>query len=181
MDILEEMGLLSGEKAPPGRRRVAFLTNLLCHMSQVRKRTLLIGICITAGVALLLLSFGGGSKSHLYETDGGIIDLSHIKEIKSGMTFSLKRRYLYITWIDIGPDSPITKETIQTAKNAARKVRESFSGPWHEKVSVCADAYVELDGRRIRLEKMNGYTCYDVERCLDHWFEVVTDIYRRKP
>jgi len=97
------------------------------------------------------------------------------------MTFSLKALYGYDTWIDIRPDSPITKETIQTAKSAARKVRESFSGPWHEKVSVCADAYVELDGRRIRLEKMNGHTCYDVERCLDHWFEVVTDIYRRKP
>ena len=181
MDILEEMGLLCDTEVSHQKRWTTFLTNFLGRISQVRKRTLLIGIGMTAGVAILLLSISSGSKSHLYETDDGIIELSHIKEIKTGMSFSLKALYGYDRWIDIGPDSPITKETIQTAKNAARKVRDSFSGPWHKKVSVCADAYVKLDGRKIRLEKMNGYTCYDVERCLDHWFEVVTDIYRRKP
>ena len=129
-------------------------------------------ICyVVAGVVLLLLFKAGCSIGNLYEFDGGIINLSNVTIVKTGMRFNLRFRHIDKTAFSIGYDDadvPITKENIAKIKESIAKFSEDSTASF----SAGGRAYIEFDGKSVKLQEIKeGWNWRDLERTVDSWLD----------
>ena len=128
-------------------------------------------ICyVVAGVVLLLLFKDGCSIGHIYEFDGGVINLSNVTIVKTGMRFNLRYRHIDQTAFSIGYDDadvPITKENIAKIKESITKFSDSTAS-----ISAGGRAYIEFDGKRVELQQIKeGWNWRDLESTVDSWLD----------
>lgn len=129
-------------------------------------------ICyVVAGVVLLLLFKDGCSIDHIYEFDGGVINLSNATIVKTGMRFNLRYRHSDQTAFSIGYDDadvPITKENIAKIKESITKFSEDSTASF----SAGGRAYIEFDGKSVKLQQIKeGWNWRDLESTVDSWLD----------
>ncbi len=129
-------------------------------------------ICyVVAGVVLLLLFKDGCSIDHIYEFDGGVINLSNVTIVKTGMRFNLRYRHIDQTAFSIGYDDadvPITKENIAKIKESITKFSEDSTASF----SAGGRAYIEFDGKSVKLQQIEeGWNWRDLESTVDSWLD----------
>lgn len=129
-------------------------------------------------IALTLIGSVGCSKkpNGWYPIDGGYINLRHVKKITTHAVLSIfsERNELYerLYGISIISDS-ITRANIEKAKD---KIREE-----HKKgtkiTGVGAEAYIEFDGFKVRLDSLPEFESYkDIIKLLDSWLDAVEEL-----
>lgn len=128
---------------------------------------------VIAGVVILLLLKVGCSSGHIYEFDGGIINLSNVTTVRTGMRFQICYKNSGETAFSIGYakdntpiNVPITKDNIAKIKTAIRE-----NSKYHI-FTVGGSAYIEFDGKSVHLQSVEeGWTWDGLERMVDSWFD----------
>lgn len=132
-------------------------------------------ILCAIGALVLFLMFKCWNGNCLYEFDGGVINLSNVTTIKTGMRFELKLERsgyeLFSIGID-GDDVPINEDNIKKIKEEGLKKIDV--GPGY---TVRALAYIEFDGKRVALQEVKkGWTTKNLEETVESWLDEVETV-----
>lgn len=138
-------------------------------------------LCAVAVLGALALLRGGCSRGHLYEFDGGVINLANVSTVKTGMRFQICYENSGETAFSIGYakdntpiDVPINKENIAKIKKAIRE-----NSKYHI-FTVGGRASIKFDGFTVHLPAIEkGWTWDGLERTVDSWLDEAETVFDR--